>query len=359
MNYLSSALEVLKILNNHNYDAYIVGGFVRDYLLNIESGDIDLTSSATPEEVEKLFKIVPTGIKYGTVLIMYNGYTFEHTTFRFDGSYNDSRHPNSIMYSKNITDDIKRRDFTINSILMDKDKKIIDYLDGKADLDKKVIKTIDNPNDRFNEDALRMLRAISFVSKLGFDIESDTLKSMKENKDLLKNVSVERIRIEFDKISNGKYRSKAWKLFYELGYNKLFHNMPSVKNYDKSFIDIVLDSLVENEEISDFWQFSKNDISNLKKASIMIKKGFSDYDLFINGFKASKYTLDYLKIDISRYENLKIKTLKDLNINGNDISFIIKNKRNDCLNYLAKLVLEEKVENSFDELIKEAKKWNI
>ena len=358
MNYLSSALEVLKILNNHNYDAYIVGGFVRDYLLNIESGDIDLTSSATPEEVEKLFKIVPTGIKYGTVLIMYNGYTFEHTTFRFDGSYNDSRHPNSIMYSKNITDDIKRRDFTINSILMDKDKKIIDYLDGKADLDKKVIKTIDNPNDRFNEDALRMLRAISFVSKLGFDIESDTLKSMKENKDLLKNVSVERIRIEFDKISNGKFRKKAWEVFYKLNLNKLFPNMIELNDYDVTFRDIIINNLVKTGEISDFWSFSKESIRDYKKCANMLKLGLSDYNMFVSGYNASMYALEYLKLDKKLWDNLKIKSLKDLNIDGNDlINIISKNKRGECLNHLAKLVIEEKIANEKDALLEEARRW--
>ena len=358
MNYLDNALEILKILNDNNYDAFIVGGYVRDYLIGIKSNDIDLTSSATPEEVSKLFKTIPSGIKYGTVLIDYNGFKFEHTTFRFDGKYSDSRHPENINYSKNILDDIKRRDFTINAILMDKDKNIIDYLNGIDDLNKKIIKTIGNPDDRFNEDALRMLRAISFVSKLGFDIEDETYKSIEKNKDLLKNVSLERIKIEFDKISNGTYKKKAWELFYKLKLNEIFPNMIRLKDYDVTFRDILIHNLLETGEISDFWQLSKENIRNYKKCANMLKIGLSDYNLFINGYIPSMYALEYLKLDMKLWEDLKIKSLKDLDINGNDlINIVSKNKRGDCLNYLAKQVLENKIDNKKESLLKEAERW--
>ncbi|MCR5462889.1 MAG: CCA tRNA nucleotidyltransferase [bacterium] len=359
MDYLESSLEVLKILNNNNFDAFIVGGFVRDYLLNIKSNDIDLTSSATPSEVSKLFKTIPTGIKYGTVLIDYNGFKFEHTTFRKDGLYNDSRHPEEIEFSKNILEDIKRRDFTINALLMDKDKNIIDYLDAKKDLDNKIIKTIGNPNDRFNEDALRMLRCISFVSKLGFDIEDGTYKSIYENKDLLRNVSIERIRIEFDKISNGCFRKKAWELFYKLKLNEIFPNMLELKTYDVSIRDILIYNLVETGEISDFWMLSKQEIRNLNKCVNLLKNGINNYNMFISGYTASIYALTYLKLDLKLWDNLKIKSLKDLNINGNDLVDVVsKNKRGDCLNHLAKLVIDGKVKNEKDELLEEAYRWN-
>lgn len=359
MNYLDNALEILKILNDNNYDAYIVGGYVRDYMLGIESNDIDLTSNAKIEDVNKLFKTIPTGVKYGTVLIDYNGFKYEHTTFRFDGTYNDSRHPSGVNYATNVLDDIKRRDFTINSFLMNKDKKIIDHLKAKVDLDNKIIKTIGEPDLRFNEDALRMLRAISFVSKLGFTLDKDTYESIKKNKELLKNVSVERIRIEFDKISNGKYRKQAWELFYELKLYDIFPNMPLIKDYDKSFSDILIDNLLETGEISDFWQISKANINTLKKAKELVINGITDYNLFISGYPASKYALDYLKKDINNYENLKIKSLSDLNISGSDLKFILDNKRSECLNYLAKLVLENKIVNEYNQLLEEAKKWNM
>lgn len=358
MENLNIALEILTILNSHGYDSYIVGGYVRDYILELKSNDIDITSSATPEEVSKLFKIIPSGIKYGTVIIDYKNYKFEHTTFRSDGSYTDNRHPMNVCYSKDIKEDIKRRDFTINAILMDKDKDIIDYLSGIEDLKKKIIKTIGNPDLRFNEDALRMLRAISFVSKLGFKIDKDTYDSILRNKDKLQNVSVERIRIEFDKISKGKYRESAWKLFYELKLNELFPNMLEVHNYDLSFKDILIHSLLENVEISDFWAISKNDVKALEKASKMIKKGLSDYDMFINGYSASTYALDYFKLDRRLYDNLIIHSLKDLDISGNELIDIIeKKKRNDCLNHLAKMVLESKIENKHDSLLEEVYRW--
>lgn len=358
MDYLDAAIEVLNILNDNNFSAYIVGGFVRDYILNIKSNDIDLTGSATPEDVAKLFKIVPTGIKFGTVLIMYKGYSFEHTTYRSDGSYSDSRHPEGVSFSTNVLEDIKRRDFTINALLMDKDKNIIDYLDGKNDINNKVIKTIGEADKRFNEDALRMLRCISFVSKLGFKIDKETYDSIERNKELLKNVSLERIKMEFDKISNGKFRKKAWEVFYKLNLNTLFPNMTILNDYDVTFRDIIINNLVKTGEISDFWSFSKESIRDYKKCANMLKLGLSDYNMFISGYNASMYALEYLKLDKKLWDNLKIKSLKDLSINGNDlINIISKNKRGECLNHLAKLVIEEKIANEKDALLEEARRW--
>jgi tRNA nucleotidyltransferase (CCA-adding enzyme) len=259
-----------------------------------------------------------------------------------------------------VLDDLKRRDFTINSLLMNSNKEIIDYLDAKKDINDKLIRTIGNPDNRFIEDALRMLRVFSFVSKLGFDVDKDTYLSIKKNKDLLKNVSIERIRIEFDKLSKGLYRKKAWHLFYELKINELFPNMDKINDYDSTFRDILICNILENDEISDFWQLSKLTIRNLKKASNIVKEGVTDYNLFINGYIPSMYALEYLKMDKTKWDNLKIKSLKDLEINGNDLINIIgKTKRGECLNYLSKLVLEGKIENKYNILLEEAKKWNI
>ncbi len=359
MDYLDSAIEILNILNSNGFNAYIVGGFVRDNILGIKTNDIDLTSNALPEVVSKLFKTIPTGIKYGTVLIRYNNYSFEHTTFRFDASYNDSRHPISVTYSNNVLDDVKRRDFTINALLMDSNKKVLDYTDGLSDLNKKLIRTIGNPNDRFKEDALRMLRAISFVSKLGFDIEDETYKSIIKNKELLKNISVERIRIEFDKISKGLYKEKAWKLFYDIKLNELFPNMEYIDSYDKTFIDIIIYNMLKTGEIDDFWSFSKSCVKELKKALDLIKNGVSDYNMFKAGYNSVMYALDYLKLDRKLWDNLKIKSLKDLEISGNDLDFIKKTNRSKCLDHLVKEVLENNLCNKYNCLLEEAKKWNM
>ncbi|MCR5308414.1 MAG: hypothetical protein K6E24_05420 [bacterium] len=359
MDYLSSAIEVLNILNGNGYESYIVGGYVRDSLLNIKTNDIDLTGSAKPSDVAKLFKTIPTGIKYGTVLIRYNGYSFEHTTFRFDGSYSDSRHPSDVKYSESILDDVKRRDFTINALLMDSNKKIIDYTNGLDDLNKKLIRTIGDPNKRFNEDALRMLRALSFVSKLGFSIEGSTYKSIIKNKDLLKNISVERIRVEFDKISNGAFKKDAWKLFYELKLNHIFPNMEYIDDFDRTFMDIIIHNMIKTGEISDFWQFSKSTTRELKKAIDLIKNGLTNYNMFISGYNSSMYAIHYLKESISLWDDLKIHSLKELNISGNDLSFVKKTNRSKCLNYLAEKVLNNILDNDFNILLEEAKKWNI
>lgn len=354
-------LEILKILHDNNYEAYFVGGFVRDHILGITSNDIDITSNATPEEVMELFNCMPVGIKFGTVLIDYKDYKFEHTTFRFDGRYIDSRHPNAVTFSNNVIDDLNRRDFTINQLLMDYNGKTIDYLNGIDDLNNKLIKCIGNPDTRFKEDALRMLRAFSFVSKLGFDIEAETSNSIKRNMQLLKNVSVERIRMEFDKISKGKNRGKSWKLFYEYGLNTIFPNMNvKLDNYNISFMQILAKNDL-NTQIDDFWQISKQNIRIIKKAQELLNSSMSDFDLFAAGYEASKlaYTISHNDFDL-RWNNLVIKSLKDLAIGGKDLKKIIKdNSINECLLYLSKKVLNDKIENDKSILLEEAKLWNI
>lgn len=361
MNEYNAGLDVLKILHKNGYDAYFVGGYVRDTLLNIPTHDIDMTSNAKPEEICSIFKAIPTGIKYGTVTIMHDGYTFEHTTFRSDGAYKDSRHPSEIVFSKDIKEDVLRRDFTINSLLLNYKEEVIDYLGGKKDLEDKLIRAIGDPDKRFNEDALRILRAISFVSKLGFDIEDNTLKSIIANKDLLKNVKVERIRVEFDKISKGKYREKAWKLFYDLNLNESFDNMDNILDkYDLSFEQILAIYLKENEDISPFWQISASNIRKYKKASKLAKMDVSDYELFIAGYDAALigYTIYHNDFN-TRWENLEIKSLKDIKLETSDLCGLIGAKRRGkFLDYISKKILNKTLDNNKESILKEVEIWN-
>src|SRR5690554_5341990 len=171
---LKSAKNLIRDLKKHGYQAYLVGGVVRDFLMKAKFSDIDITTNAKPFEVMKHFKAVPTGIKYGTVTILYDNLKFEVTTFRTDGPTSDFRHPDSVIYSDNVLDDVNRRDFTMNGILMDEYQNIYDHVSGIKDIEAKLIRTIGNPDERFKEDALRILRAVYFQSKLGFSIDKDT-----------------------------------------------------------------------------------------------------------------------------------------------------------------------------------------
>lgn len=192
---------ILDRLKNNGHEAYIVGGCVRDSILNNIPKDWDITTKARPEEVIKLFdKVILTGVKHGTVTVLINSEGYEVTTYRMDGEYEDSRHPKKVNFVSNLKEDLARRDFTINAMAYNKVDGLIDYFEGVSDLKKKVIKTVGNSEKRFSEDALRMLRAIRFSSQLDFSISKETLNSIKNLRENIKNISKERIREEFNKI---------------------------------------------------------------------------------------------------------------------------------------------------------------
>lgn len=204
----NNILFILEKLNNSGYEAYIVGGCVRDSLLGKIPMDYDITTNALPSEIKKVFsecKIINNnGEKHGTVTVRYNHENIEITTFRHDGEYNDHRHPNNVEFTRNLKEDLARRDFTINAMAMDKELKLYDYFDGVSDLDKKLVKCVGVPQKRFEEDALRILRALRFASTLEFDIDSKTLDAMYALKNTLSYVSKERIKVELDKMICGK-----------------------------------------------------------------------------------------------------------------------------------------------------------
>jgi len=199
--------KALERLETAGYEAYLVGGCVRDTLLGRPVSDYDVTTSALPLEVEQVFrgeKVVETGIKHGTVTALINGEPIEITTFRTDGEYLDSRHPESVTFSRNISDDLSRRDFTVNSIAMDRKGNIVDPYGGRGDVERRIIRCTGEPDVRFGEDALRIIRALRFSSILGFEIDKKTADSIHRNRELLLNISVERVFSEFKKMLAGK-----------------------------------------------------------------------------------------------------------------------------------------------------------
>ena len=198
--------KVLDVLEAAGFEAYLVGGGVRDAICGNVSDDFDVCTNAFPDDILRLFeKTVPTGIKHGTVTVISGDTKIEVTTFRTDGEYDDFRHPDKVSFTGDLTTDLSRRDFTVNAICYSERTGIIDLFDGISDLKSKVLRTVGDPEKRFGEDALRILRLYRFASTLGFDIEPKTGLAALKNAALLKNISAERIRNEFIKLSGGAH----------------------------------------------------------------------------------------------------------------------------------------------------------
>ena len=204
----------LNVLEKGGFEAWLVGGCVRDALLGRPCSDIDIASNAHWQDVQRLFADAgfathETGVAHGTLTVIVNGQPFEITTYRCDGSYNDSRHPDSVRFVSRIEEDLARRDFTINAMAYHPERGLVDPYGGKSDLERGVIRAVGNPKKRFDEDALRILRACRFSAQLGFEIDEDTYKGMVYNKGLLYKVSAERVVHELDRLLLGDYAGRA------------------------------------------------------------------------------------------------------------------------------------------------------
>lgn len=221
--------HVSSTLEDAGFSAYLVGGCVRDLLIGRQPGDYDITTSALPEDMIKLFPKTVYENVFGTVLVVNEetGESVEATPFRKEGKYTDRRHPDNVIFSKDIKEDLSRRDFTINALAYRiKTDELVDLYDGQKDLDSKIIRTVGNPDERLTEDPLRLMRAVRFAAQLGFAIESETMNSITKNADLLKHISVERIREEFVKIINSN--SPAGGIEMLRRFNLLEHIIPEL-----------------------------------------------------------------------------------------------------------------------------------
>lgn len=197
---------IIERLENNGHRADIVGGCVRDFLLGKEPNDYDVTTDATPEEMREIFadvRTVDTGIKHGTLTVICDKIPYEITTYRLDGEYSDNRHPDSVSFTRKLSDDLSRRDFTVNAMCYNPKDGLTDLFSGKADLDNRIIRAVGDPEKRFTEDALRILRALRFAATLDFTIERQTSLAIRKTAHLLKNVSKERIYSEWKKLISG------------------------------------------------------------------------------------------------------------------------------------------------------------
>lgn len=192
--------QILSVLRSNGYAAFFVGGCVRDLLLHRQMNDWDIATAATPVQVAALFEhTVPTGIKHGTITVLYAGTAVEITTFRVEGGYQDSRHPNRVQFVDSLVEDLRRRDFTVNAMAMDADGQVTDCFGGREDLKNKILRCVGDPVERFAEDALRIFRAFRFSAQLGFTIAPETLAAARQCAGLCEKLSVERVRDELEK----------------------------------------------------------------------------------------------------------------------------------------------------------------
>lgn len=214
----NASREVIATLEAAGHEAVFVGGSVRDHLLGKNASDIDIATSALPEEVKEVFSAtIDVGIEHGTILVLMNGEPIEVTSYRTDSTYSDHRRPDGVLFVKSLREDLGRRDFTMNAIALTLTGELVDPYGGVSDLRKGLIRAVDNPEERFSEDSLRMLRAVRFSSVLGFGIDYDTYTALTHNAPKIRQVSVERIKSELDKIWTGKHPQKAIDILMETG----------------------------------------------------------------------------------------------------------------------------------------------
>ena len=340
-NKFKDAINILKTFNKNGFEAYFVGGCVRDFLLDKDFSDIDITTNALPEQVKNIFpKSIDTGIQHGTVTILVNGESYEVTTFRKEDEYVNHRAPDKVEFVSDLKEDLDRRDFTINAMALDYKGKLFDFHNGEADLKNNIIKTVNDPNERFFEDALRMLRAFRFSSKLGFDINSNTLMAIKNNAKLITYVSIERIVNEFRKLLEGKGNIDSLQLMIDSTLNSyipFIKDIKVIKDFSKYTFcqSLYILSIINN--------ISFDELKKLKLSNKEIKL-VKEYDKIRNDFKNNiplelilyKYDIEdvrficnYFKFrDISEIDKVKlaITSLNDIAIESEEIIAFINKK---------------------------------
>lgn len=392
----------LNKLNECGYEAYVVGGCVRDLLLGIEPHDYDITTSALPFEIKNVFsnyKIIDTGIKHGTVTIIIEKMPIEITTFRADGEYKDNRHPAEVKFISNLELDLMRRDFTINAMAYNDSKGLVDLFGGIKDIENKIIRCVGNSDERFAEDALRILRAIRFAFRFNCGIDATTMESMLRHKSLLKNISIERVCSELTKTLSYPNKIESTELITLL----IELIKPIVKDIYFIDTDDVCQRLIESPSIFEIRLATLLDLNNIE--IIMKRLRFSNDDVYnvasirqyghkiINeqlswkgnngkyysrkllhdiGYKNAIYAVEYAillahKQDSDLMTNLLLLrnhvyksgqddsayTLSGLNVNGNDLLELGYRGRQIgyTLNYLLDIVMQDMIPNSKKELI--------
>lgn len=353
---LEIALKVLNKFSSFGYKAYIIGGYPRDLYLKRSSVDIDICTDATPKEIINIFsEIVTTNSEYGSVIISYEKVRFEITTFRTEGKYKDYRKPSSIKYIDNLEEDLKRRDFTINTLCIDKDGKEIDLLNAKSDLDNKIIRMIGNPKERLKEDILRILRAIRFATVLNFELEPVLKAYIKKYGPLLKKLSKERQKEELDLIFSSSNKEYGIKLLCDLRLAEHL-DLPSLKRIKPTPSMICIWAQLDALNKFNFSSSDKETILNvlkLKDKNLLDKKILYEYGLYYCTLACELNETDKKKLN-ELYASMQIHGKFDIAITPSQISELLnKNPGSflkDIMNDLEEKLLEDQLENKKENL---------
>ena len=350
--------EVLRKIEENGFEAYIVGGYVRDFILGIESTDIDICTNARVKDLLEIFKDTnATSNEYGAVKILSNNFRIDITTYRRDVRYNGNRRNVEIEYVNNLMDDINRRDFTMNTLCMNKEGKILDILNGRKDIEDKIIRCVGEIDDRIKEDPLRMLRAVRFATTLNFKIEEELYKKMKANRKLIDQLSMEKIKEELTKMLLCENAVRGLEMLKNLGF------LPYVGiDYNSNIVNIhdICGMYSQLELIKDF-PFSKEERENIKNIKSILKYGTIDdnvvftYGLYISMVAGSILNID--KEEVTKIEkNLVIKRYKDIDFTTQELCklYDIKPSKllSDVFDELKVLILSRKLENKKEEIIK-------
>ncbi|NIA58993.1 CCA tRNA nucleotidyltransferase [Bacillus pacificus] len=343
---------MIETLKQQGHEAYFVGGSVRDLIIDRPVGDIDIATSALPEEVMGIFpRHVPVGLEHGTVIVVENGEPYEVTTFRTESEYEDFRRPSSVQFVRSLEEDLKRRDFTMNAIAMTEEGEMVDLFAGQEAIQKREIVTVGNAADRFQEDALRMMRGIRFVSTLGFSLETKTKQAIETYGHLLEHIAIERITVEFEKLLTGTYCVKALK---ELVETKLFSHLPYLQMSEERLLQATQykwDSFETDIEAWAFflycigeehpsvflrqWKFSNKKIKDIVAVLLTIRtRKEKDWDtvlLYKTGIHIAEMAERVYEAMIESYDHtsvkrvqtlfqaLPIKSRQEMNVTGNDL----------------------------------------
>lgn len=327
---LDVALKLLREFTEHSYKAYIVGGFVRDHVLGIESSDIDITTNATPKEIKELFEdsCLPND-DYGSVIVIKKGIRFDITTFREEKDYQDHRKPSVIQYIDDLYPDLLRRDFVINTLCMDDQGEIIDYLGAQQDINDRIIRTVGDAKSKFTDDSLRILRAIRFATILDFDLSDEVKEAIYETKGFVKDLSYTRKKEELDKIFNSTNRDKGIQLILDFGLDQELEleNLKDVLGID---IDssIGIWSLLQVSPKYPFLKSElelKNHIQKAMKLNNLDPMALYTYGLYVNSCAGRMKGLDIKNITES-YINLVIHSREEIAIHSDEIMKLLNQK---------------------------------
>ena len=366
-----SVKKTLETLENNGFEAYLVGGCVRDMIMNRAVHDYDITTNALPEEVIASFPDngkVTDGIRHGTVGIIWGKTVNEITTYRVDGKYSDARHPDGVFFTKSLKEDLLRRDFTVNAIACDLSGNIFDPCGGEKDIENKLLRAVGDPGKRFSEDALRIMRALRFSSVLGFEIEKETLFSMREKKELLSLIAPERIYSEMTKLLTGRFAANALREADILPFGIVPECEPFEKRTDAEAADVPLSYALflgnEKEKAESFFKSLRADKKTAREALKTLKTPLPEDETAMR-FCLSENEIDAVRRVIS-YNYLKGKIasrepyvallssagekcckIKDLRVTGRDIinAGLSGEKVGEALSFLLREVILGRVKN--------------